>query len=183
MSSGRVVGAWDKGDKGAVIEREITLADALTGKPLVSLRRTAIARSDGGFGGPNDAPQSRPTPDHEPDAVLSLPTHAEQALIYRLCGDRNPLHADPDAARAAGFERPILHGLCTFGICCRAAFLAFPDLAVESVSLVSARFSAPVTPGDTVDVRFWRSAKGLDFEACVAQRPADVIRSGRMEFH
>ena len=183
VSSGRVLGAWDKGDKGAIIEREITLADALTGQPLVSLRRTAIARSDGGFGGPTDAPQSLPTPDREPDALISLPTRPEQALIYRLCGDRNPLHADPDAARAAGFERPILHGLCTLGICCRAAFLAFPDLSVESVALVSARFSAPVTPGETVDIRFWRSAKSLDFEARVTQRRADVIRSGRMEFH
>lgn len=182
LSSGRVLGAWDKGAKGAIIEREINLVDASNGRPLVSLRRTAVARGDGGFGGPADAPQSTAVPDREPDMTLSLPTRPEQALLYRLCGDRNPLHADPDAALAAGFKRPILHGLCTLGICCRAAFIAFPDLAVAAVSLVGARFSAPVVPGETIDIRFWRSSRALDFEARVQARNAEVIRCGRMEF-
>lgn len=183
ISSGRVAGVWDKGEKGAIIEREVELTDVATGRALATLRRTAIARSDGGFGGPTDAPQYPDMPARDADIVVKLPTRPEQALIYRLCGDRNPLHADPDFARAAGFERPILHGLCTLGLCCRAAFIAVPELAVESIAQVSARFSAPVIPGELVQVHFWRSASYLEFEASVASRRAQVIRSGRIEFH
>jgi acyl dehydratase len=100
-------------------------------------------------------------------------------LLYRLNGDRNPLHADPEIARRAGFERPILHGLCTFGITCRAVLAAITDFAPEVIASHEARFSAPVFPGDLITVDLWRDGKIISFEARVEARGATVIRNGK----
>ena len=108
-----------------------------------------------------------------------MPTREDQALLYRLTGDRNPLHADPQTARRAGFPQPILHGLCTFGITCRAVLRAFADYDPEAILSHQGRFSAPVIPGDTISVDLWREGRTVSFEARVAARGATVIKNGK----
>jgi acyl dehydratase len=178
VASSRVVAAYDKGEKGAVVEREMQLRDA-DGTLLVSLIRTAFARGDGGFGGPSETPPPHQVPMRAADLVLEFATRAEQALLYRLCGDRNPLHADPAAAKAGGFPRPILHGLCTYGICCRAILQAYCRFEPERMKSLSARFSAPVLPGDRIAVHLWKDHDIVSFEATVPARDVTVIKSGR----
>jgi acyl dehydratase len=178
IASSRVAAVYDKGEKGAVIERETQLRD-LDGALLVSLCRTAFARGDGGFGGPSETAPPHQVPAREADRVLEFATRPDQALLYRLCGDRNPLHADPAVARAGGFPRPILHGLCTYGICCRAILQAYCAFEPERMKSLSARFSAPVLPGDRICVRLWRDRDIVSFEAAVPARNLVVIKSGR----
>jgi acyl dehydratase len=178
VASSRVVAAYDKGEKGAVVEREMQLRDA-DGTLLVSLIRTAFARGDGGFGGPSETPPPHQVPIRPADLVLEFATRAEQALLYRLCGDRNPLHADPAVAKAGGFPRPILHGLCTYGICCRAILQAYCRFEPERMKSLSARFSAPVFPGDRIAVHLWKDHDIVSFEATVPARNVTVIKSGR----
>jgi acyl dehydratase len=178
IASSRVVAAYDKGEKGAVVEREMQLRD-VDGTLLVSLLRTAFARGDGGFGGPSETPPPHQVPSRARDVVLEFATRQDQALLYRLCGDRNPLHADPAAAMAAGFPRPILHGLCTYGICCRAILQAYCGFEPARMKSLSARFSAPVFPGDRIAVRLWRDHDIVSFEATVPARDVTVIKSGR----
>ncbi len=178
IASNRVVAAYDKGEKGAVVEREMQLRD-LDGTLLVSLLRTAFARGDGGFGGPSETPPPHQVPTRAADLVLEFATRPDQALLYRLCGDRNPLHADPAVAEAGGFPRPILHGLCTYGICCRAILKAYCGFEPARMKSLSARFSAPVLPGDRIAVRLWKDHDIVSFEATVPARDATVIKSGR----
>lgn len=183
IADSRVAAVYDKGaDKGAVVVRETVLRDAFTSEPVATLTRTAFARSDGGFGGPSDgAEPAQPRPTRAPDAVVELATRPDLALLYRLSGDRNPLHADPDAARAAGFDRPILHGLCTYGLTCRAVLRAFCDNDPTRILSHAARFSAPMLPGDTLTVEMWREGAGVTFEAQIKARGAVVIKNGRTE--
>jgi acyl dehydratase len=178
VATSRVVAVYDKGDKGAVIERETVLHDAVSGEPLATITRTAFARADGGFGGPPDVRVVPAQPERAPDVVLDLPTRANQALLYRLCGDRNPLHAEPDVARAAGFDAPILHGLCTYGMACRAILKAFCNYEPTRVLAFGLRFSAPVVPGETVTVSLWRDGDDVSFEAHVRARGVTVLRNG-----
>ena len=178
LASSRVVAAYDKGDKGAVVEREMQLRDT-GGTLLVSLLRTVFARGDGGFGGPSESPVPHRVPERSADTVLEFATRPDQALLYRLCGDRNPLHADPVVAASAGFPRPILHGLCTYGICCRAILAAFCDFEPERMTTLSARFSAPVLPGDRIAVRLWKDGDTVSFEASVPDRNVTVIKNGK----
>jgi acyl dehydratase len=179
IADSRVLAVYDKGDKGAVVERETVLKEARSGEPLATLIRTAFARTDGGFGGPSVSRPPPATPTRAPDVVLEFPTRRDQALLYRLCGDRNPLHADPDVAQAAGFTVPILHGLCTYGICCRAVLQAFCGLEPARLQRYAVRFSAPVVPGDVVRVTLWLDAAEVSFEADVPARGVTVIKSGR----
>ena len=178
IASSRVVAVYDKGEKGAVVERETQLRD-IDGALLVSLCRTAFARGDGGFGGPSETPPPHQVPSRAADLVLEFATRPDQALLYRLCGDRNPLHADPAVAKAGGFARPILHGLCSYGICCRAILQAYCGFAPERMKSLSARFSAPVLPGDQIAVRLWKDQDIVSFEAAVPARNVTVIKSGR----
>ena len=180
IAASRVAAVYDKGERGAVVERETRLTDAATNELIATITRTAFARADGGFGGPPQPP-GHPVgpPTRSPDVVLEFPTRHDQALLYRLCGDRNPLHADPDIARAAGFETPLLHGLCTYGICCRAVLQAFCEYDPSRLKSHSVRFSAPVLPGDVITVKLWRDGVNVSFEAEVAARKSTVIRSGR----
>jgi len=177
---GKVLGAWDKGaGKGAVIVVETTMKDAKSGDLLATLTSSIFARGDGGFGGPAEgAPEPHQVPDRTPDVSLDFPTTENQALIYRLSGDRNPLHADPAFARMAGFPRPILHGLCTYGITCRAVLQAVTDFDPDQIYSHQARFSAPVFPGDTITVDLWKDGKNISFEARVKARGATVIKNG-----
>jgi acyl dehydratase len=181
VADSRVRAVYDKGEKGAVIERETVLRDAVSGVLIATIIRTAFARKDGGFGGPEQQSVPHAPPKRAPDVVLEFATRPDQALLYRLCGDRNPLHADPDVAIAAGFRAPILHGLCTYGICCRAVLQAFCEFDPARLKSHAVRFSAPVFPGDTVAVKLWKDAGVVSFEADVAARGVTVIKSGRSE--
>jgi len=180
IADSRVLAVYDKGEgKGAVIQRETVLRDPDSKEALATLTRTAFARADGGFGGPPDTRTMNVTPERQPDVTIELPTRRDQALLYRLCGDRNPLHADPELARAAGFEGPILHGLCTYGMACRAVLQAFCDYDPARIREFSVRFSAPVFPGDLLTVDLWRDAHDVWFEVGVRARDIKVIRNGR----
>jgi acyl dehydratase len=180
VADSRVVAVYDKGvGKGAVIERETVLSDPESKERIATITRTAFARADGGFGGPQDTRPASAVPVRKPDATIDLPTRRDQALLYRLCGDRNPLHADPDVARGSGFEAPILHGLCTYGMTCRAVLKAFCAYDPARILQYSVRFSAPVFPGELITMNLWLDNDTVSFEAAVLARSATVISNGR----
>jgi acyl dehydratase len=178
-AQGRTAGAFDKGEgKGAVIINETIWTDE-KGEKVATLTGSTFARGDGGFGGPSEgAPEPHVVPTRAPDISVDFTTREDQALLYRLNGDRNPLHSDPDVARKAGFPRPILHGLCTYGITCRAVLQAITDFDPDQIYSHQARFSAPVFPGDTITVDLWKDGKNISFEARVKERNATVIKNG-----
>jgi acyl dehydratase len=175
----RTVGAFDKGkDKGAVIVTETVWTDK-AGEKAVTLTNTTFARGDGGFGGPSQgAPVPHPTPTRAPDVSVDLTTRPNQALLYRLNGDRNPVHADPAVARLAGFASPILHGLCTYGLTCRAVLQEIVGYDPDQILSHQVRFSAPVYPGETLTVDLWRDGKEISFQARVKARDLTVIKNG-----
>ncbi len=180
LGSGRVSGAIDKGDKGALIFTETVLRDASSGVPIVTLLSTLVARGDGHFGGPTEGAEPRhPIPPRAPDIVADYPTRPDQALLYRLCGDHNPIHADPEAAARAGFARPILHGLCTFGITCRAVLEHVVNFDESRIKSHAGRFSSPIIPGDTLTVELWVDDDIVSFQAKVSDRDAVVLTAGR----
>lgn len=175
----RTIGAFDKGEgKGAVLVNETVWTDE-AGEKVATLTSSSFCRGDGGFGGPSEgAPEPHMVPSRAPDLTVSFATREDQALLYRLNGDRNPLHSDPDSARRSGFPRPILHGLCTYGITCRAVLQAITGFDPDQIASHQARFSAPVFPGDTISVDLWRDGKAISFEARVEARGATVIKNG-----
>ena len=179
-AQGRTVAAYDKGkDKGAVIVNETVWTNE-AGEKVATLTGSTFARGDGGFGGPSEGqPEPHAIPDRKPDLSVDIPTREDQALLYRLNGDRNPLHSDPDSARRSGFPRPILHGLCTYGITCRAVLQAITGYDPDQILSHQARFSAPVFPGDTITVDLWKDGGVISFEARVKARDATVIRNGK----
>lgn len=177
-----VVGAWDKGkDKGAIIVTETVIKEKQSGDKLCTLQSTIFARGDGGFGGPREgAPQPHQMPERAPDMTVEAATRADQALLYRLSGDRNPLHADPEFAKAAGFPKPILHGLCTYGTCCRAIVSSSVcDYDPTLITGFDVRFSSPVFPGETIAVDLWKDANIVSFRARVKERDVVVINNGK----
>lgn len=181
LADWRVTGLVDKGaDKGALLISETVLKDKASGEKLATLSGATFARGDGGFGGPREGgPAPHPIPDRAPDAMTELTTRDDQALIYRLSGDRNPLHSDPDIAKAAGFDKPILHGLCTYGLCCRAIIQTHCDFDPTRIHQFDVRFSAPVYPGETITVKSWVDGKTISFEAEVKERGVTVIKNGK----
>jgi acyl dehydratase len=178
---GRVSGVHDAGPgKGAVIELVVEVEDAASGRPLATGTSRFLARADGGFGGP--APLRRldqAVPERAPDRVIDCPTRLDQALLYRLLGDPNPLHADPAVARAAGFPRPILHGLCTYGITCAAVLQAFAGWDPGRIRQHQLRFCAPVFPGETLAIELWQAPDGVTFRASSRERGVRVVDGGR----
>lgn len=181
---GEVVGrstvedVFDKGPgRGALLVLRRTLSDASTGEEIAIIRQSVFFRADGGFGGPTDAPKPRAVPDSAPERTVMLGTRPEQALLYRLSGDRFPLHVDPAFARAGGFPGPILHGLCTYAIAGRAVAAGFCDGEGARLRRLDARFSAPVFPGETIETDLWRLGAG---EASFRCRVGDriVINNG-----
>jgi acyl dehydratase len=181
IADSRIAGAYDKGPgKGAVIYTETVIKDAKSGEPIATLLGSTFARGDGGFGGPSDgAPTPHEVPSRAPDHSIDIPTRPDQALIYRLSGDRNPLHSDPSIATAAGFPRPILHGLCTYGITCRAVLQTYADYDPAKIKSHAVRFSSPVYPGETITVDMWKDGDTISFEARVKARDVTVIKNGK----
>lgn len=175
-----ILGVFDKGkDKGAVILRKTVLKDE-KGDNLATLIASQFARGDGGFGGPSDGqPEPHKIPTRAPDMSVDISTRPDQALIYRLCGDRNPLHSDPEFAKRAGFDRPILHGMCTYGLSCRAVLQTYADYDPHAFRQHVTRFSAPVFPGETVSFDLWRDGNVISLEGRVKARNVTVIRNGK----
>jgi acyl dehydratase len=177
----RVVDAFDRGPKlGALILLEAEGRLASDDTVIFMMGCTIVARGDGGFGGPRGKgiPPHR-VPRREPDLSCDIETRLDQPLLYRLTGDRNPLHADPDRAAAVGFERPILHGLCTFGIACKAILQTICDYDYTLVEEFDARFSAPVLPGDTITTDMWQDGNIVSFTCNVKERDVTVLRNGK----
>jgi len=177
----RVTEILDKGPgKPAMIytSREITERDS--GATLATLTSTTVARGAGGFGGPTTAqPAPHPLPDRAPDVVCELPTAPQAALVYRLSGDRNPLHADPAVARAAGFDAPILHGLCTLGVSGHAVLRTCCNYDPARLRSLALRFSSPVFPGERIRTEMWRDGEVVSFRARVVARDVTVLDNGR----
>jgi acyl dehydratase len=177
----RITGLVDKGPgRGALMYSQKEVLDAQTGDLLATTRSTTFLRGDGGFGGPS-GPVEPPhiLPDTPPDIVVAMPTRAEQALYYRLNGDDNPLHADPVIAAKAGFPRPILHGLCTLGIVGHALLRTLGDYDDARFRELAMRFSAPVYPGETIEVEIWKDGS---FRARAPERNVVVVNNGYAAF-
>lgn len=170
----RIADVWDKG-KAAVILQEST-AVTPDGTALYTTRSSIFARGEGGFGGERGPSGKVEVPAREPDFVIETPTLPQQAYLYRLCGDRNPLHADPAFAQLAGFDQPILHGLCTYGVVCRAVIDAVLD-GPEQVASFGAKFAGVVYPGETLTTRVWRGGPRLVLATFAGDRPvlADAV--------
>ena len=177
----RIVGVYDKGkDKGALIVSEKIIRDRTTGEKLCTLSATAFARGDGGFGGPKEgAPVPHPIPARAPDLVHEADTRPDQAFLYALSGDRNPLHRDPNVAKMAGFPRPILHGLCTYGTACRSVLSAVCDYDPARIAGFDARFSAPVFPGETIATEMWVDGAIVSFRSRVKEREVVCLNNGK----
>ena len=176
IASTRFTDIWDKG-KAAVIWSETTVT-APDGTLLWTQKRSIFARGEGGFGGER-GPSTNVAPlDRAPDLEVSLPILPQQALLYRLCGDRNPLHSDPEFAAAAGFPRPILHGLCTYGMTCKALVDTLLEGDVSSVHSYGARFAGVVFPGETLRANIWKEGDKLVATITSSSREDVVVLSG-----
>jgi acyl dehydratase len=176
----RVTGLVDKGPgRGALLYSEKLLLDD-AGTLLATLTSTTVLRGDGGFGGPSGpVRQPNPMPDGPPDWTMDLPTRPEQALLYRLNGDDNPLHADPAVAARAGYPRPILHGLCTLGVVGHALLAKLGGYDPARFREMHLRFTAPVFPGETIRTEGWHDGA---FRARVIERDVVVVSNGRAVF-
>jgi len=176
----RIVGIYDKG-KGAVVVSESAAVDSVTLEPLFTSESSVFIRGEGGFGGDRGPSASGDdVPDRAPDESVSYPTRIDQALLYRLSGDRNPLHSDPAFAARAGFDRPILHGLCTYGFTGRALLHAVAGSDPGRFGSMAGRFSRPVFPGDTLTVHLWRLDDGATVLFRTENQDGDtVIDRGR----
>lgn len=176
----RITEVNDKGERaGALIVSERTVTDKESGTEYCTLVTTILARGDGGFGGAKKAtPKTDLIPSSESDIVCDLPTLPQQALLYRLSGDFNPLHASPSVATDAGFERPILHGLCTLGVLTHALMRSCCDYDPNRFKRMRLRFSAPVYPGDTIRTEIWRNGNEVAFRCKSLEQDKIVINNG-----
>ena len=186
VASARVTAAYDKGPgKGAVIYTETAVRSEADGKPMFTLVSSTFARGDGGFGGPagpehGSGPAPHAIPGRKPDVTVTLATRKDQALLYRLNGDRNPLHADPDLAKRVGFPAPILHGLCTYGIACRAILQTIAVYDHTKIIAFDVRFSSPVYPGEDIATDIWVDGGTVSFRCRIpARNDTVVINNGR----
>jgi acyl dehydratase len=178
-SQGRVAGLYDKG-KAALVILEMTSRDE-SGEPLLVNRFSLFLRGEGGFGGESGPKAGNQAPDREPDLVVESPTLPQQALIYRLSGDKNPLHADPEFSKLGGFDTPILHGLCSYGIVCKAAVDSALDGDTSRVARYQARFAGVVFPGETIVTSIWRENGRLLLSAATRERESPVITNSAIE--
>jgi acyl dehydratase len=179
-ATSKVTGIYDKGS-GALVVSESTAVDAATGRLLITSRGSAFIRGEGGFGGDRGPRDDWVVPDRAPDHQVSYATRPEQALLYRLSGDRNPLHSDPAFAARAGFERPILHGLCTYGVTGRALLHTLAGSDPARFVSMSARFSSPVLPGESLTISIWANGHTALFRTAKEDGTV-VIDRGRARF-
>ena len=180
VAENKVTDVVDKGaDKGALIVNERKLYEQASGDLLCTQKSVIFARGNGGFGGPVTAsPNPHALPDREPDATVDIPTSTQAALLYRLNGDYNPLHADPAIAEKAGFKAPILHGLASFGIVARAVLQSLNNTDSSRLKSFGLRFSAPVYPGETIRTEIWRDGNEVTFRARVPERDVIALTNG-----
>lgn len=181
----RVVEIIDRGEgKGAFIRYERKICERDSGAALCTISQTMLARSDGGFGGPaRSMPAAHAIPERPADFTVDTPTQQNMALLYRLNGDWNPLHADPAVARAAGFERPILHGLASWGIAGAAVLKAVCGYRPERIKSLFGRFTAPVYPGETFRTDIWVDGNIVSFTVRALERNVVAINNGKVELH
>ncbi len=172
----RIKGVYDKGSA-AVVETE-TLVSDLEGQPLWTNTSSIFAKGEGGFGGDRGPSGPGAPPDREPDSVIVTPTAPQQALWYRLLGDRNPLHSHPEFAARAGFPRPILHGLCTYGMVAKAVVDAELDGEAAAVGGYGVRFAGVVYPGETLRTSVWRENGRFVLATTVDERDNAPALSG-----
>ena len=176
----RINSVTDKGTRiGALIVSDRVVSDVATGEDICTLVTTILARGDGGFGGERKAtPKTDIIPKSEPDMIFDLPTLPQQALIYRLTGNFNPLHASPSVARNAGFKAPILHGLCAMGAATHALIKSCCDYDTSRFKRIGLRFSAPVYPGETIRTEIWIDGNEIAFRCKSLEQDKVVINNG-----
>ena len=172
-SKGKLAELYDKG-KAALAILEVTTSER-GGDPLFTNRFSLFLRGEGGFGGESGPKAGNQPPEREPDHVVESPTLPQQALLYRLCGDKNPLHADPEFAKMGGFDTPILHGLCSFGVVCKAAVDAALEGDTAKVTRYQARFAGVAFPGETIVTSLWREGDKIFVAAKPKKRDTPII--------
>ena len=179
-SVGEITGVWDKG-KAGVLEFESTSTLVATGRPLLKVKMSLYCRGAGDFGGDRGPKSTFELPNRKADHEVVYTTREDQALTYRLSGDRNPLHSDPSFAAMGGFDRPILHGLCTYGFTGRALLHALCDSDPSRFKSMDGRFSKPVMPGDTLSISMWVDGQEALFQT--KNQDGDVVfDQGRFKF-
>ncbi len=181
----KILNILDKGaDKGAIIYRQKEIVNEADDTLLATLIDNIFLRGNGGFGGepgPVPVPPVHKLPKTEPDETWELPTLPQTAMIYRLSGDYNPLHIDPEFATEAKFDRPILHGLCTFGMAGQAVIKQFCGYDPTKLKALQVRFSAPFFPGETIRFEMWRGGSEISLRAKSVERDVMVLNNGRAE--
>ena len=182
ISNAKVIGCYDKGaGKGAIIDVETTINLKKDNTEICKLVSTTFARGDGGFGGPESPKSEIFRPEGDPDFVHEIKSKPDQALIFRLSGDYNPLHSDPNFAKTAGFEKPILHGMCTYGIACRSLVESVCEGDAKRLKKFDCRFSSPVYPGETIVTEMWKNGSKVYYQSKVKERDKIVIKNGVSE--
>jgi acyl dehydratase len=176
----RITGLIDKGkERGAILVSERRIIEKESGTHIATLVGTSFMRGDGGFGvSSGEAPSVHTLPEKAPDATLDIATLPRQALIYRLSGDMNPLHADPAVSAVAGFRAPILHGLCSFGVAGRALAKLVCGSDATLIKHMQVRFSSPIYPGETVRTEVWRNGSEISFRSRCVERDVVILNNG-----
>ncbi|SAK91340.1 MaoC-like dehydratase [Caballeronia catudaia] len=181
----RITGLWDKGpSKGAFLQQTREITEAQTGRLLATIVQLSLLRADGGFGAGGSAgapPAPHAMPDGAPDHVCDLATPEQLALIYRLSGDLNPLHADPTVAAAAGFPRPILHGMALMGVAAHAVLRTVLDYDDARFAGMRVRFTAPAWPGDTLRTEMWVRGNAVSLRVTAVERDVVVLNHARVD--
>ncbi|HIF92884.1 MAG TPA: 3-alpha,7-alpha,12-alpha-trihydroxy-5-beta-cholest-24-enoyl-CoA hydratase [Myxococcales bacterium] len=170
---GRIADIFDKGKAALLITENRVRGE--TGEPLFTTRTSLFLRGEGGFGGPSGPSAGNKPPQREPDGIIESRTLPQQALLYRLCGDKSLLHCDPEFAAKGGFDRPIIHGLCSYGIVCKAVVDGVLGGDVTQVARYQARFSGVAYPGETYVTAYWKEADRILIEAKIKERDSRVI--------